>query len=84
MDPAILGRCGLWKAMEQGHCSGDVLACPSEVRKGFIIGDDPSVYITGHGACAPTVSMAFDLPIDLHVFPHKLLSGFINLPLSGS
>jgi len=23
---AILGRRGLWKAMKQGHCSGDVLA----------------------------------------------------------
>ena len=70
--------------MEQGHCGGDVLACPSEVRKGFIIGDDPSVYITGHGACAPTVSTVFDLLIDLRVFPHKLLSSFIDLPLLDS
>ena len=28
--------------MEKGHCGGDVLACPSKVRKGFIIGDDLS------------------------------------------
>jgi len=80
----ILGRCGLWKAMEQGHCGGDILACPSEVRKGFIIGDDPSVYITSHGACAPTVSTTFDLLIDLHVLLNKLLSGFVYLPLSSS
>ena len=70
--------------MEQGHCGGDVLACPSEVRKGFIIGNDPSVYVMGRSACVPTVSAAFDLPIDLHVFPHKLESGFIDLSLSGS
>jgi len=70
--------------MDQGHCGGDVLAFPSEVRKGFIIDDDPSVYVMGHGACTPTVSVAFNLLIDLHVFPHKLLSGFIDLPLSGS
>ena len=70
--------------MEQSRCGGDVLACSSKVRKGFIVGDDPLVYVTGHGACVPTVSTAFDLVIDLHVFPHKLLSGFIDLLLSGS
>ena len=80
----ILGRCGPRKAMKQGHCGGDVLACPSEVRKGFIVGDDPSVYVTGHGACAPTISTAFDLLIDLCVLPNKLLSGFVYLLLSGS
>ena len=80
----ILERCGLWKAMEQGCCGGDVLSYLSEVRKGFIIDDDPSVYITGHGACAPTLFTAFDLPIDLHVFPHKLDSGFLDLLLLGS
>ena len=70
--------------MEQGRCGSDVLACPNDVRKGFIVGDDPSVHVMGHGACAPTVSVAFDLSIDLRVFPQKLLSGFIDLPLSGS
>ena len=70
--------------MEHGCHGGDVLACPSEVRKGFIVGDDPTVYVMGHGAWAPTVSVAFDLPIDLPVFPHKLFSGFIDLPLLGS
>ena len=70
--------------MKQGYYGGDVLACPSEVRKGFIVGDDPSVYVTGHGACAPTVSVAFDLLIDLRVLLNKLLFGFIYLPLLGS
>ena len=60
--------------MKQGHCGGNVLACPSKVRKGFIIGDDPSVYFTGHGACVPAVSAAFDLLINLHVLPNKLFS----------
>jgi len=31
-----------------------------------------------------SVSAAFNLSIDLHVFPHKLESGFIDLPLLGS
>ena len=84
VGPTILGRCGLWKAMEQGHCGSNVLACLTEVRKGFIIGDDPSVYVTGHGACVPTISAAFDLLIDLHVLPNKLLSDFVYFPLSGS
>ena len=60
------------------------MACLSEVRKGFIVGDDPSVYVTGHGMCAPTVSAAFDLPIDLRVFLYKCESGLIDLPLLGS
>ena len=80
----VLGRRGLSKTMEQGRCGGDVLACPREVRKGSIVGDDPLVYITGRGACAPTVSAAFDLAIDFRVFPHELLSGLIDLLLSGS
>ena len=79
----ILGRCGLWKAMEQGHYGGDVLACSSEVRKGFIISDDPSVYVMGHGACMPTVSTAFDLSIHQRVFSNKLLSGLVDLPFLG-
>jgi len=80
----ILGRRGLWKAMEQGHHGGDVLACLSEARKAFIVGDDPSVHIMGHGACAPTISTVFDLSIDLRALPHKLDSGFLDLPLLGS
>ena len=83
VDLTILGHRGHWKAMEQGHRGGDVLACPSKARKGFIIGDDPSVHITGPGACAPTVSTALDFLIDLRAFPHKLDSGFLDLPLLG-
>ena len=79
----ILGRCGLWKAMEQGRGGGDVLACPSEVRKGFIISDDPSVHVAGYGACVPTVSVAFDLPIHQRVFPNKLLFGLVDLSFLG-
>jgi hypothetical protein len=81
---AILRRHGLYEAMEQGHHGGDVLACPSKVRKGSIIGDDPLVYVTGRGVCAPAVSMTFDLAIDFHVFPHELLSGLVNLQLLSS
>ena len=83
MGLAILGRHSLWKAMEQGRRDGDVLACPGKARKGFIIGDNPLVYITGHGACAPTVSAALDLPIELRAFLHKLESCLLDLPLSG-
>jgi len=69
--------------MEQGCCGGDVLAHSGEARKGFIVGDDPSVYITGHGACAPTVSAALDLPIELCALLHKLDFSFLDLSLSG-
>ena len=70
--------------MEQGRHGGDVLACTGEARKGFIVGNDPLVHIMGHGMCAPTISMAFDLLIDLRAFPHKLEYGFLNVPLSSS
>ena len=70
--------------MEQGRGSGDVLACLSKVRKGLIVGDDPLVYITGHGSCVPTISAAFDLLIDLHVLPNKLLFSLVFFLLLGS
>ena len=69
--------------MEQGHHSGDVLARLSKVREGFIIGDDPLVHIAGHGACAPTVSMAVDLLIKLRAFLLELESRFLDLLVSG-
>ena len=69
--------------MEQGHGGSDVLARPSEVRKGFIVGDDPLIYIMGHGACAPTVSVALDLPIELHAFLLELESRFLDLLMLG-
>ena len=83
VGPTILRCRGLWEAMEQGYCGSDVLARPGEARKHFIIGDDPSVYITGHGACAPTVSAVFDLPIELRAFLHQLESDFLDLSLLG-
>ena len=79
----ILGCRGLWKAMEKGCRSSDVLACPGEVREGFIIGDDPLVYIAGHGACTPTVSVALDLSIELRVFLLELETRFLELLLLG-
>ena len=49
--------------MEQGRRYGDVLACPGEARKGFIVGDDPSIHIMGPGTCAPTVSTEEATPV---------------------
>ena len=69
--------------MEQGHGGGDVLAHLSEVGKGFIVGDDPSVHVVGHGACVPSISTAPDLLVDLLVLPNKLLFGFVYFPLLG-
>ena len=65
--------------MKQGYHGGDVLACLSEVRESPIISEDPLVYITGHGACVPTISATLDFLIDLPVLPDKLLSGVIDL-----
>ena len=69
--------------MEQGYHDCDVLACPDEAREGFIIRDDPSVHIVGHGACAPAVSMALDLPIKLRALLLQLESRFLELLVSG-
>jgi len=82
VSPTILGRRSFWKTVEQGHCSGDVLACPSEAGEGFIVGDDPPVHVAGHGTCAPTVFTALDLLIELRAFLHKLESCLLDLPLS--
>ena len=79
MGPSILGRRGLWKAVKQGRRSGDVLACPGEVREGSVVGEDPLAYITGHGTCVPTVPTTLDLVLDSLVLPDKLLSGIIDL-----
>ena len=81
--PMILGRRCLWKAMEQGLHSSDVLACPNEAREGFIVHDDPPVNVMGHGACAPTISLTLDLPIELRAFPHKLELCFLDLSVLG-
>jgi len=79
MGAAILGHRGLRKAMQQGHCCGDVLACPSEVRKALVIDEDPLVYGAGRGACAPTAFAAFNLAIDVRIFLDEPLSGLIDL-----
>jgi hypothetical protein len=83
VGPTILGRCGLWKAMEQGRHDGDVLACPGEAREGFIIGDDPSVHVAGHGAGAPTISAALDVLIELRAFLLELESCLLDVSVSG-
>ena len=69
--------------MEQAHRSGDVLACPSKAREGFIICDDPLVHVVGHGVCAPTTTTAFDLSIELRAFLLELESPFLELLVSG-
>ena len=69
--------------MEQVHRSGDVLAHLGKAREGFIIGNDPLVHVAGHGTGAPTISIEFDLPIELRAFLHKLESCLLDLPLSG-
>ena len=69
--------------MEYGRHGDDVLACLDGAREGFIICDDPPVHVAGHGMCAPTVSVAFDLPIELRAFPLELESCFLDLPMSG-
>ena len=81
---AIFGRRGLWKAVKQGCCGSDVLACPGEVRVGFVVGEDPLVHIMGHGACASTIPAMLDLLINSLVFPDELLSGIIDFQLSCS
>ena len=69
--------------MEQGHHSDDVLGCPGEAREGFIICDDPPVHIAGHGTCAPTVSVALYLLVELRLFLLELESRFLDLLVSG-
>ena len=83
MGPTILGRCGPQKPTEQGHYSSDVLACPGKVWEGFIVLNDPPVHIAGHGACAPTVSVALDLSIEPHAFLLELESCFLELLVLG-
>jgi len=83
MGPTILGCRGLREPSKQSRRGSDVLACPSEVWEGSIVLDDPSVHITSHGMCAPTVSMVLDLSIELHAFLLKLESRFLKLLVLG-
>ena len=64
---------------EQGRCGSDVLACSDEVWQGFVILDDPSVHVVGHGMRTPTVSMALDISLELHAFLLELESCFFEL-----
>ena len=75
MAPMILGCRGLWKPPKQGRHDSDVLACPGEVWEGFIILNDPSVHVAGHGTCTPTVSVA----LELRTFLLELESCFFEL-----
>ena len=79
MGPMILGCHGLQEPSEQGHCDSDVLACPGEVWEGSIVFDDPSVHVTGHGACTPTVSMVLDLTLELCALLLELESCILEL-----
>ena len=69
--------------MQQGGCCGDVLASSGKVRKGPIVGEDPLMYGAGCGARAPPVFTAFNLAIDVRVFPNEPLPGLIDLLLTG-
>ena len=83
MGPALIEHRGPWKPTEQGHRNSDVLAYPGKMWECFILLDDPLVYVVGHGACTPTVSMALDLSIELHMFLLELESRFLELLVSG-
>jgi len=67
------------KPPEQGRRDSDILARLGKVWEGFIILDDPPVYIAGHGACTPAVSMALDLLLELRAFLLELESCFLEL-----
>jgi len=53
------------------------------VWEGFVVLDDPSVHVAGHGACTPTVSMTLDLSIELRAFLLELESCFLELLMPG-
>jgi hypothetical protein len=65
MGPTIFRCCRLREPSEQGHRGNYVLACPCEVREILVILDDPLVHVAGNGACTPTVSVVFDLTLEL-------------------
>ena len=71
------------KAPEQGRHGSDVLACPGEVWKGFIIIDDPPVHVMDHGARTPTVSVALDLSLKPRAFLLELEPRFLELLVLG-
>ena len=79
MGPMAFGCRGPREPPKQGRRSSDVLTCSGEVWECFIILDDPLVHVAGHGACTPIVSMALDLPIELHTFLPELELLFLEL-----
>ena len=83
MGSTILECHGLRKPPEEGHHGSDVLACPGEVWEGFIILNDPSVHIIGHGTRMPTVSMALNLLLELRAFLLEMELCFLELLVPG-
>ena len=83
MGLSILRRRRLQKPPEQGYHSSNVLACLGKVREHLIVFNDPSVHIMGHGTCAPAISVALDLPIELRVLLLELESCFLELSVLG-
>ena len=79
MGLTILGRHGPRKPTEQGCRNSDVLACLGEVWEGFVVLDDPPVHVTGHDTRTPTVFVALDLSLKLHVFLLELELCFFKL-----
>jgi hypothetical protein len=61
----IFRCCGLREPSEQGRRGSYVLACSGEVQEILIILDDPLVHVAGNGTRMPTVSMAFNLTLEL-------------------
>ena len=47
--------------------------------EGFVILNDPSVHVMGHGTRTPTVSMVLDPSLELHAFLLELESCFFEL-----
>ena len=67
MGPIVFGCHRLQEPSEQGRRGSYVLAFPDEVREASVVLDDPPVYVTGDDACMATVSVTFDLALELHM-----------------
>ena len=83
MSSALIGSRGPWHASDHSRHRGYVMTGAGEVWEAIVVLDDPPMYVAGHDTCVPTISTVFDLPIDQCVFPNKLLSNFVDLPLLG-
>jgi len=49
------------------------------VWEGFVVLNDPTIHVAGHGECTPTVSVALDLLLELHMFLLELESCLFEL-----